>query len=143
MAGGMADRQAKIPVVNYRKQKLERVLAQVNCVMFGLFDRLIFETVIDFCRDEFGYPNALPLRRFAQNVPVVPPSSFFYERADQPSPPEFPCPRCRALVRADTLTNHLAQCPADPVRPDLAIVCRYFDDAPSDGDDWLYAQTFP
>jgi hypothetical protein len=126
----MAERKAKIPVVNYRKQKLERALAQVDSVMAGLFDRLIFETVMDFCREEFGYPNALPLRFFAQNVPVVPPSSFFYERPHQLSIREIPCPRCQALVRADTFTSHLVLCPADPARPDVAIVCRCFDDAP-------------
>jgi hypothetical protein len=85
----------------------------------GLFNRLIFETAIDFCHD-FGCPNSLSLLHFTQNVS---PSSVFYEYTDRPSPPT-----CQALVHSDTLTIHLVGC---LVSPDLAVVCRYFDGAPS------------
>jgi hypothetical protein len=132
--GGM-DRPKQIYFVSWRKHKVEQALTQVDAICNGFIDDLIFETVIDVCRQRFGYPAALPIREIIQNEPVVPRSPFRVEQVHFETPEmsrQQKCPVCHETVDAARFTYHLAvRCFREAKA--MEICAKFFEDEAGQG----------
>jgi hypothetical protein len=104
------EKAKQIHFVSWKKHKVEQALTQVDAVCDGFIDDLIFETVIDVCRQRFGYPAARPIREIIQNEPVVPRSPFRVDQLRFDTPEQArpqKCPVCHETVDAARFTGHL------------------------------------
>jgi hypothetical protein len=115
----------KIPVANWRKQKLTDVLSQVDSMAFLMFDSLIFETIIDFVREEYGFPGALPLRDFTQTSPIVPSPTYSLPVLPSPPPSEITCPGCNAPIEPRRFYDHAQRCARTASAP-VEAACEFF-----------------
>ena len=113
--------------VSWKQHKLDLAKSHVNDIIDDMMNDAIFNTIIDYCRKKYGFPNALPLRDITANDPVIPNSP---EMLDQPTvgasqferSPQT-CPVCQATIDARLFTSHLEACLKKPgVKPkEIAI----------------------
>jgi hypothetical protein len=114
-----------IPIVNWRAQKLADALSQVDFLMSTLFDTLIFETIIDYLREDSGFPGALPLRELTQASPMLPSPAYSLPPLRPTADLSVICPICRKEIEAWTFLEHVDRC-AKTVPSAVAVACQFF-----------------
>lgn len=100
-----------IQFVSWKKHKVDQALTQVEPVVNDFVDDLLFETVLDFCRQKYGFPQALPIHEILQNEPVVPKSPFMIEQVQFENPETRrtqKCPICHETCDGSRYTFHLS-----------------------------------
>ncbi|KAH0786778.1 hypothetical protein GPJ56_009307 [Histomonas meleagridis] len=124
--------EKKIHFVSWKKHKAEQALIQVDSVLESLVSDLIFETIIDYYRKRYGYPNALPVQKILQNEPVIP------EPPDKRPPFKLEttdarrfqrCPVCGEQIDAPRFTAHLEERCFKNSPGKLEIIARYFENS--------------
>ena len=93
--------------LNLAKHKLEKSLKQVDNISESIFNTIIFETIIDFYRQEFGFPAATPLDQLIENDPVLPPCHYFDFYEFHTSKDPVTCPVCKNKIEPSRFTFHL------------------------------------
>ena len=117
----------QIYLVSWKQHKLDLAKEHVEDITKDMMDDIIFNTIIDYVRKNYGFPNALPLRDITANDPVIPNSP---DLLDQPTvgtsqferSPQT-CPVCQSTIDARLFTSHLESCLKKPgVKPlEIAI----------------------
>lgn len=80
-----------------------------NEAMDRVINGLIFEVVLDYLREEYGYPGAMPLRELMATNPAVPRPPFLLQHtSDQEARPSCPC--CGQTMDLNTLGAHMMAC---------------------------------
>lgn len=102
----------QIHFVSWKKQRAAQALTQTDSVCDSLISDLIFEAVIDYVREKFGYPGALPIRSITQNEPVLPsprgaPISCTLDTTDVRRIQK--CPVCGEQIDGPRFTAHLEE----------------------------------
>ena len=99
-----------ITFINWKHAKAEQALTQVDAIKDDIIDNLIFETIIDYCRQKFGSPDPPTIRELTNTSPSVPslPLPIRFEV------PEIrrtqTCPICKESHDASRFTAHLSTC---------------------------------
>jgi hypothetical protein len=108
----METKPKKLFLVDWKQYKLELSKKHVNDISYEIMDEIVFNTIIDFCRKEFGFPAALPLESIISNEPVVPkaskPVEISYEQQNDRRLQT--CPVCQQTIDARLYTSHLEVC---------------------------------
>ncbi|OHS93691.1 hypothetical protein TRFO_40055 [Tritrichomonas foetus] len=122
----MEKQPKSIHFVSWKKHKLDRALTQVDNVCNNIFDGIIFETIIDHYREQYGYPGSLPVSSIIQSEPIIPPSpyKFYFETAALARTQK--CPVCNENVDASRFTYHLATKCFRDTKDQKSIMKKYF-----------------
>lgn len=104
----------QIFLVSWKQHKLDLAKQHIHEIASLFMDEIIFNTVIDYCRQKYGFPEALPLSEITANEPVLPNASAgsdqnTYENNDTIRRPQT-CPVCNDTVDARLFTSHLETC---------------------------------
>jgi hypothetical protein len=121
---------SKIVIVNRKAARAAQVRSLLDDVTIGIIDSFIFEAVVDFCRQEWGYPEAPPLCEITQRYPIVPPARLSLPCRQFPVEPAIPCPSCREPVPTETFSGHLCACMKNHPASALVRVLDYFQETP-------------
>ena len=122
--------EKKIHFVSWKKHKAEQALSQVDAIFESIVGDLVFETIIDYYRQKYGYPNALPVHKILQNEPVIPepPEQSLQFRFETTEVRRFQrCPVCKEQIDGPRFTAHLEErCFKDSSRK-IEIISKYFE----------------
>ena len=103
----------KVFFVNWKRHKVDQVLLHTKEITENYFEDIIFNTIIDFYRQNYGFPNALSLEKLIENEPVIPPSPFNVHtlpNEQQEGSRNQKCPICNDSRDHRLFTNHLESC---------------------------------
>ena len=77
--------------------------------MDRVINGLIFDVVLDYLREEYGYPGAMPLRELMSTNPAVPRPPLLLQRTlDQETRRSCPC--CGQAMELSSLGAHMMAC---------------------------------
>ena len=102
-----------IKLVSWKQQKIENALSQVTNIKNDYIDELIFKIVVDYCRKNYGFPNADELDKIIAIEPVKPTDSNDVKYEIQPQDKETrvaKCPICETSHDSRLFTNHIETC---------------------------------
>lgn len=120
----------KIYFVSWKKHKVEQALTQTEAICDSFISDLIFETIIDYFREKFGYPGALPICSITQNEPIIPQplGEPIQSKLDITDIRRFQrCPICGEQVDGPRFTSHLEEGCFNNEKDKIAKLQLYFD----------------
>ena len=113
--------------VSWKKHKVDQALSHVNDICDGFFNDLLFETIIDVFRLDYGFPGALPVQEIIQNEPIVPASTYNINFETQVINRTQKCPVCHENVDASRFTSHLSSKCFKDCPNKMEVVSRFFE----------------
>ena len=105
---------------------------QVDNICDDFINELLFESILDFFRQKYGYPRAIPISQIIQNEPVVPqlPESAFHFETPVISRSQR-CPICHDTIDASRFTSHLVTKCFKECKDKMEVLRKFFETAPS------------
>jgi hypothetical protein len=118
----------EVHFVSWKKHKVALALSQVDSICDGFIDDVIFETVLDACRER-AFPRPDPLSEILDPNVVGP--QWPYEKDQRFDTGEIrrqqKCPVCHETVDAGRFTSHLAGRCFSNSKP-LEVSLKFFED---------------
>jgi hypothetical protein len=118
----------EVHFVSWKKHKVALALSQVDSICDTFLDDLIFETVLDSCRER-AFPRPSPLREILDPTTVGP--QWPYEKDQRFDTGEMrrlqKCPVCHETCDAGRFTSHLSSKCFTGSKP-LEVSLRFFDE---------------
>ncbi|EAY21654.1 hypothetical protein TVAG_014210 [Trichomonas vaginalis G3] len=100
--------------VSWKQHKLELAKERIHEIAGSFIDEIIFNTIIDYCRVEHGFPGALKLSDMIVNNPVLPTTTANFDQItfdnNDNQRRSAKCPVCNDTVDARLFTSHLETC---------------------------------
>ena len=124
----MIKQPKSIHFVSWKKHKLDQALTQVDGVYNDYVDEITFETVIDFFRKQYGYPQALPVNEITQNEPIIPQSPYNLTFDSPGLARKQRCPVCHEEIDSPRFTYHLAGKCFSECKNQLEVISKYFEE---------------
>ena len=119
----MEKQPKSIRFVSWKKHKLDQALTQID----GVYENYGDETIVDFFREKFGYPQALPVYDIIKVDPIIPKSPYDLALKPTELPRRQKCPVCLEEFDSARFTYHLSgKCFTD-CKNRNEIISKYFE----------------
>lgn len=127
----MEKQPKSIHFVSWKKHKLDQALTQVDGVYDNFVDEVTFETIIDFFREKYGYPQAYPVYDIKKNEPIIPQSPYDLPFKSPELPRKQRCPVCLEEFDSARFTYHMSGKCFNECKNRIEIISKYFENQSS------------
>ena len=127
----MEKQPKRIFFVSWKKHKVDQALSQVDNICDTFINELLFESIMDYFRQEYGYTHATTVYQIIQNETVLPNLNNPFQFETPVIPRSQYCPICHETIDASRFTSHLMTKCFKDCKDKMEVLQKFFEASPS------------